>query len=126
MAKEGKSMTLTIRIDAQRATLTQTISSQGTTATITLQGDYSVSRDYVLYGFVTGIDVSEELGDPDQVSKMAALALDQTFAIRYRVDENSLTIRDIKAGGVDDKNRADLQVLAGRYKKKAGGKEEKW
>jgi RNA polymerase sigma factor (sigma-70 family) len=125
-AKEGN-LTLTLRIDAHRVTLTLTAAQQGKTAKVfTLDGDYSVSRDYVLYGFVTGIDVSEGVDDPDKVGKEAARFLDQPFAIRYRVEEGALTIRDIKAGGLhDDAGREELQMLAGRYKKKGAGKEDK-
>jgi RNA polymerase sigma factor (sigma-70 family) len=126
IAKEGATMALTIRVDAHRVMLTQTITHQGKTVKVfTLEGDYSVSRDYVLYGFVTGIDLGEGVDDPEKVGKEAAQFLDQPFAIRYRVEGSSLTIRDIKAGGLTDGDRGELQILAGRYKKKDAGKEEK-
>jgi RNA polymerase sigma factor (sigma-70 family) len=116
--KEGISLTLTLRIDAHRVSLTQTTTGGGKAVKATLEGDYSVSRDYVLYGFVTAVDVAEGV-DADEAGKMQAQILDQPFAVRYRMDANSLTIRDIKLGGVPDKERDGLQVLAGRYKKKA-------
>jgi RNA polymerase sigma factor (sigma-70 family) len=117
VGKDGGSLTLTIRVDAQRVSLSQSITDKGKTIKATLEGDYSVSRDYVLYGFVTGIDVTEGV-EPDEAAKGQAQILDQPFAVRYRVDGNALTIRDIKLGGVKDNDQEGLQMLAGRYKKK--------
>ena len=116
--KEGGSVTLTIRVDAHRVTLTQTESENGRTTKATLEGDYSVSRDYVLYGFVTSVDVADGV-NADEAAKFQAQILDQPFAVRYRLDANALTIRDVKVGGVGDNDRDQLQLLAGRYKKKA-------
>jgi RNA polymerase sigma factor (sigma-70 family) len=121
--KEGTSVTLTIRIDAHRVSLTQTTAAGGKAMKATLEGDYSVSRDYVLYGFVTGLDVADGV-DAEEAANFQAKILDQPFAVRYRLDGNSLTIRDIKVGGVAENEREGLQVLAGRYKKKLPAKEE--
>jgi RNA polymerase sigma factor (sigma-70 family) len=120
VAKEGGSITLTIRVDAHRVSLTQSVLDKGKAMKATLEGDYSVSRDYVLYGFVTGVDLPEnaEGQEVDELGKMQAHILDQPFSVRYRLDGNSLTIRDIKVGGVPDNEREALQILAGRYKKK--------
>jgi hypothetical protein len=121
VTKEGGSVTLTIRVDAHRVSLTQSVQDKGRPLKATLEGDYSVSRDYVLYGFVTGVDLPEhsaEGPDVDELGKTQAHILDQPFSVRYRLDGNSLTIRDIKVGGVPDNEREGLQILAGRYKKK--------
>jgi RNA polymerase sigma factor (sigma-70 family) len=124
VGKEGGSITLTIRVDAQRVTLTQSMTDKGKTIKATIEGDYSVSRDYVLYGFVTGIDVSEGI-EPEEAAKGQAAILDQPFCVRYRLDANALTLRDIKLGGVKDNDQDGLQMLAGRYKKKvAAAKDE--
>jgi hypothetical protein len=98
--------------------LTQSIGADGKTLKATLEGDYSVSRDYVLYGFVTGVDMPEGGEGGDDTGKTQAQVLDQPFAVRYRLDADALTIRDVRAGGVSDKDRQELQILAGRYKKK--------
>jgi RNA polymerase sigma factor (sigma-70 family) len=116
-AKNGAACTITIRIDAHRVSLTQSIGADGKTLKATLEGDYSVSRDYVLYGFVTGVDMPEG-GEGDDSGKTQAQVLDQPFSVRYRLDANALTIRDVRAGGVNEKDRQELQILAGRYKKK--------
>ncbi len=117
-AKNGNTFAVTIRVDAHRISLTQSTVENGKTIKLTIEGDYSVSRDYVLYGFVTGIDMPES-GDVPDGGKMQAQVLDQPFAVRYRLDSNALTIRDIRVGGVSDAEREDLQAVAGRYKKKA-------
>jgi RNA polymerase sigma factor (sigma-70 family) len=117
-AKNGASITLTIRIDAHRIRLTQTGVADGKSMKLGIEGDYSVSRDYVLYGFVTGVDMPEGGEGGDDSGKTQALVLDQPFAVRYRLDADALTIRDVRAGGISDKDRQELQILAGRYKKK--------
>jgi RNA polymerase sigma factor (sigma-70 family) len=123
-SKEGLTVTLTVRIDAHRVSLTQTVADKAKTIKATVEGDYSVSRDYVLYGFVTGLDVAEGV-DAEEAGKFQAQILDQPFAVRFRLDADSLTFRDIKVGGVKDSDREGLQMLAGRYKKKgAAAKDE--
>jgi RNA polymerase sigma factor (sigma-70 family) len=118
VGKDGISTTLTLRIDADRIRLTQTITGKEGGMTGMVEGDYSVSRDYVLYGFVTGIDIPPEVAGND-TGKLQGSVLDQPFAFRYRVEADALTIRDIRLGGVKDSDLDEVQLLAGRYKKKA-------
>ena len=71
--------------------------------TTTVDADYSVSRDGILFGVV--IFAEKDLGsDEDREVKS-----DLPFCCRYRVDGDELTIRD---GKITD---GDLDKLAGRY-----------
>jgi RNA polymerase sigma factor (sigma-70 family) len=118
-------VTVTIRIGADRISVSGTATEggeKGRAETILVEGDYSVSRDYVLYGFVTLAEVGA--GTEGNSLKEQMAILDQPFSLRYRADDHSLTIRDIKVAGLERKLE-DLQVLCGRYKKKELGKEER-
>jgi hypothetical protein len=71
---------------------------------------------------------AENLDNSDTLA-LAARLPDQPFSARYRVDGTTLTIKDVKFGGVglnDMKNNdmAELLLVVGRYKKKSGAGEE--
>ncbi len=95
--KEGRFL-LTIKEDCLHIRFEK--SNDGTT---TVDADYSVSRDGILFGVV--IFAEKDLGsDEDREVKS-----DLPFCCRYRVDGDELTIRD---GKITD---GDLDKLAGRY-----------
>jgi hypothetical protein len=72
-------------------------------AMTTVDADYSVSRDGILFGVV--IFAEKDLGS-DEGSEVKS---DLPFCVRYRVDGDELTIRDGKI------SEGDLDKLAGRY-----------
>jgi RNA polymerase sigma factor (sigma-70 family) len=97
--------------------------------------DYSVTRDGVLYGIITGIDVQGgPAGDFKEMGEFqVALSrlVDQPFSIRYRVDDGVLTVKDVKFGSLGLKGEKDeldeLKIMAvGRYKQSGAGKERPW
>jgi RNA polymerase sigma factor (sigma-70 family) len=118
---------VTLRIEADRIYGTYTYSGIEKDAKITfvLDADYSVTKDNVLYGVLTGGDV-EGTGDKAAKDEIAQAALgitsvsDCPFSFRYRVDGNVLSVRDPKFGGIDAATKDNgLQVLLqGRWKKK--------
>jgi hypothetical protein len=97
------------------------------------EADYSVTKDLVLYGVITSIDVPGiDLGkgkDEDLAKELLKISslIDHPFSIRYRVDDNVLTIKDVNFGGLvgladgergENKSTEMKWVVVGRYKKK--------
>lgn len=86
---------------------------------VTLEADYSISRDGVVFGYISSIDVAAP--HSDDVHTVEGLP----FSFRYRVDEKVMTIRDVKvqppsAVRATDKDRPRIEMLemlfgAGRY-----------
>jgi hypothetical protein len=89
--------------------------------TISLDADYSVNPEGIVYGLVTGIDAD----DPDLAADLQILA-GHTFAARCRVDGDTLSIRDVKYLGIDattedaDELTASVLLAAGRYQRDDG------
>lgn len=68
--------------------------------TVTIDGDYSINPDGIVYGVVTcaditGVGLGEEAGE---LAFMASAATDTPFAFRCRTDDDAVSIRDIKFG----------------------------
>jgi hypothetical protein len=93
------------------------------TLTVTADADYSVNRDGVLYGVITGFDC-----DHPEAAVYQSLA-GHTFSARCRVDGGVLAVRDVKflGSGVlfqgnDDGASMIVLGVAGRYEKDDGSK----
>jgi RNA polymerase sigma factor (sigma-70 family) len=121
---------ITLRFDADHLYGTAMLADKDKKITFSLDADYSVTRDSVLYGVITGADVpgAENL-DNGEALALAAQLPDQPFSARYRVDGTMLTIKDVKFGGVglkatNNNEMAELLFVVGRYKKKSGAGEE--
>ena len=94
-----------------------------------LEADFSITKDDVLYGVVTSADASTsgKFCDPQELNEAKRDSLkfiNQPFAVRYRVDENVLTITDYKFMGIDVHDRKKWEehatTILGRYEKKSG------
>jgi RNA polymerase sigma factor (sigma-70 family) len=93
-----------------------------------LEAEYSVTKDGVLYGIVTSVDIDTTpaaVGSPRELANIMLTVnsfIDHPFSMRVRADENALTIKDINFGGltkegnVKDTNEVRAMLL-GRYKK---------
>jgi RNA polymerase sigma factor (sigma-70 family) len=115
---------MTLRIEADHLYGTATILDKGRKMTIQLDGDYSVTRDSLLYGVITGVDVPE---GPEDLQGLENLGMysDQPFSLRYRLDGRTLTLKDLKLGiGVKEGEGQEIRVILGRYKKKAAAAKE--
>ena len=60
--------------------------------------DYSVTKDNVLYGVLTGLDVGGSPQEAAEAEVEANMLLDQPFSFRFRLDDNVLTIKDVRFG----------------------------
>jgi RNA polymerase sigma factor (sigma-70 family) len=132
---DNESLHITLRIDANRLHVSYSgpIGNKDTIKVV-VDGDYSVTRDYVLYGVVTGVDIPEVSGKGQGNNVADALTygyllMDHPFSVRYRLDENVLTVKAVNLGlnGLDGNNKNqndELQLLCGQYKKKGATKDE--
>lgn len=75
-------------------------------------GDYHLTKDSMLYGIITSAEIvispenSEEQVEADQAIQEF---FDQPFALRYRLDEDALTIKDFKFGHLADGSANELK-----------------
>jgi RNA polymerase sigma factor (sigma-70 family) len=95
-----------LKFDADRLVATNIVSTENGRVSVTIEADYSISRDGVVFGYITGIDVS------DGTDNLAGY-VDQPFSFRFRADDEVLTVKDVKVAS----KAADDAVLfvAGRY-----------
>jgi RNA polymerase sigma factor (sigma-70 family) len=131
---------VSLRIKTERLTGTVDMTvEKGARISFVFDADYSVTRDGVLYGIISGIDTQGAAAagafeDMGKVQFALSRMIDQPFSIRYRVDDGILTVKDVKFGTLglkdekDDPDLAELKIMAvGRYKQAgAGGKERPW
>ncbi len=87
-----------------------------------VDADYSVTKDSVRYGVVTGIE-SEGTGDEAARQSLELTQfLDHPFSLRYRVDGNVLTVKSVNLGTESARNGRkpddEALLLLGRWKKK--------
>ena len=114
---------LTLRIEADRIYGTISAREKDIKLETSLDADYSVTKDNVLYGVVTGGDaegMGDEAGQKATVEATASIQklVDYPFSFRYRVDGNVLLVKDLKYGGIQPAaDKSDLAALQGRWKK---------
>jgi RNA polymerase sigma factor (sigma-70 family) len=121
-------ITLRVEADHVSATATGADKEQGSKVTYLFDADYSVTRDSVLFGVITGAEIT---GNKLEEEGQVALLVDQPFSLRLRLDDNVLTIKDLKFMNSLNNNNDEIQdirpLLLGRNKKKAAaGKETTW
>jgi len=113
---------------------------------IKMESEFSLAADGLLYGVITGVEVDSEslqkaftnpllikqMGDIGSFAMFAPMLemaggvlMDQAFSMRFRVDADSLSLKDIKIAGLDLASRfigplgaIYPAVTNGRFKKK--------
>jgi RNA polymerase sigma factor (sigma-70 family) len=116
---------MTLRIEEDHLYGTLTMVEKGAKMTLVVDADYSVTRDSLLYGVITAVDVPDLTSA--EVSHDAELGLysDQPFSMRYRLDGNTLTLKDLKLGiGTKPEDMKEFRMILGRYKRKARAAKE--
>jgi hypothetical protein len=114
---------ITLHVDGDRLSGTFRTTEGGKVLYLSLRGDYSVTKDSVLYGVITDLELKE--GGEKKVEESYTF-IDQPFSARYRVDGAVLIVKDLRFGefGLEGKNKnSELSLLLGRYKKKQGAAE---
>jgi hypothetical protein len=68
-----------------------------------IAADYHLTKDSMLYGIITSAEINLTPNSAEDWKEGAAFAqelFDQPFAIRYRLDEGVLTVKDFKMGPI--------------------------
>jgi RNA polymerase sigma factor (sigma-70 family) len=97
--------------------------------TVMIDGDYTMNRESMVYGIITSADVTGPFDEEEalEVGLMASAATDMPFAFRVRVDDESVTIKDIKFGpfgspafneafGGQGEGMEVIMLITGKYK----------
>jgi hypothetical protein len=99
-------------------------------AMVTFRADYSVTKDSLIYGVVTTVDMKvtgKKKVEAEELLKLGetcAAFQDQPFSMRYRVDGNELILRDLKlhvqmeGGSSDGLDGKKLAIGMGRFTRK--------
>jgi hypothetical protein len=90
----------TLTFTENRLHIYATVNVEKVSVTFTADADYSMNRESMVYGIITGVDVLNA-GGSEAVAGLAATAAllsDIPFAFRVRVEDDAITIKDIKVG----------------------------
>jgi hypothetical protein len=119
--REAGPFHITLRVDGDRVSVSASGTDKNERVTYAFDADYSVTRDSVLFGVITGSEIS---GTSPPLEE--SMLLDHPFSFRFRLDEGTLTIKDLKFMSSFDKDEfKDIRpYILGRYKKKASTSKE--
>jgi hypothetical protein len=119
----------TITFTENRIRVVATVRIDKAPFTVTIDGDYTMNRESMVYGIITSADVTGPFDEEEalEVGLMASAATDMPFAFRVRVDDDAVTIKDIKFGpfgspafnelfGGKDEGLEVMMLVTGKYK----------
>jgi hypothetical protein len=115
---------MTLKIDEDRLTVVSEQAGGNQRVTITAEADYAINKESTLYGVITSVDVDGTIPEKDLLTYEQA-GIGQPFAVRFRLDGDSLTLKDFRGFGigVDSHNNdlaAQVAIFLGRYAKADG------
>jgi len=95
--------------------------------TVRLSADYAVSPDGVIFGHITGADfvlpalLKKMDGNAKELASFIRGFEDEPFSVRYRIDENRLSIRDARVRALGEPNtkfndETFRAILTGEFK----------
>lgn len=90
----------TVTFSENRLRVTAQVHVENVSFTATADADYSVNRESLVYGVITGVDVTTP-ADGDAAAEIALLAgaaNDIPFSFRIRVEDDAILIKDLKVG----------------------------
>jgi RNA polymerase sigma factor (sigma-70 family) len=108
---------VTLRVEPDRLFGTFVVKENDQKFTCVVEADYSVTKDSVLYGVITGV---ENPGNAKAELELNQF-VDVPFSAHFRVDDSILTIKNLKFIELDGngKNGEAGAIIQGRYKKKS-------
>lgn len=98
---------------------------KGALVTITVTAHYTITKDGLVYGAITGADVDVKptsKGDPNLGMELAELSLslqelaDRPFSFRTKATSAGLMVSQLKAASFEGISGKDLMILGGLYK----------
>ncbi|MBY0230068.1 MAG: hypothetical protein K2W96_12370 [Gemmataceae bacterium] len=120
--REYGSARMTLRVEMRSLVGTLVVQEKGQKVACELRADYSTTKDSILYGVVTNVSMAAEKKDADAAKEEMALQkdlMDWPFSIRFRVDGDTLTIKDVKAAFPAERKELNENagLLVGSYKR---------
>ncbi|MDB5309555.1 MAG: sigW 3 [Gemmataceae bacterium] len=122
----------TLTFTENRLHLVATVRIDKVSFTVSADADYTMNRESMVYGIITGADVSGpfDADEGAEIALIAGAATDMPFAFRVRADEDAITIKDIKFGpfgspllaevfggkGEDKQLLLITSIIGGKYK----------
>jgi RNA polymerase sigma factor (sigma-70 family) len=108
----------TLTFTENRLHIHATVSVEKFSITVSADADYSMNRESMVYGIITGVDVLNAGGieAAAEFGAMAALVTDMPFAFRVRVEDDAITVKDIKIGPFGSPLFAELMGKGGDAK----------
>ncbi len=108
---------ITATFDEDRLTATAEFPDSGERVTLTIDADYSINKESVAFGVITGVECSATNQEPGAAWQQL---VGQPFAFGFRADGEVLAVKDVRFAAV---NRADgsnqlggaLAAIQGRY-----------
>jgi hypothetical protein len=114
---------MVLTVERDRLSMRAVVQEEKEKYTIVGEAEYSVTKDGILYGVVTSVGAPE---NAEEEIDLAQLCIDRAFSVRYRVDGDVLTVKEVYVGLGDDKNTRDDETvyLIGRWKRKGTAERE--
>ena len=101
-----------------------TIRIEKATFTLTADADYTLNRESMVYGIITGIDLSGGGFSEEEAATVASCLTavnDTPFSFRIRVEDDAIMIKDIKWGGIGAPLFTQLFAEGGNLKETLNG-----
>lgn len=115
-AGDKRKAQINIHIDDERVAFTIVATYGGDPVTTTIQADYSVNKESLLYGVVTSADTQLPEGANAPPLGVTWPEEDQLFSFRFRVDGDTLTVKDVRFPGLSKEAAEDMaNTFGGRY-----------
>src|SRR5262249_43597672 len=90
----------TLTFTEDRLRIVASISIDKLALTVTADADYSMNRESMVYGIITGVDVASPLAGDEAAEPwwQAVVVTALPYAIRVRVDDDAIVVKDLKIG----------------------------
>ncbi len=105
VVRDVKPYRISFKFEGNRLWATFQGEIDGMQAECRIAADYHLTKDSMLYGIITSaefVSTAESLEDQMEADKLVKQLFDQPFALRYRLDEDTLTVKDFKIGPITE------------------------
>lgn len=105
VVREVKPYRSSFQFEGNRLLATFQGAVDGMEAECRIAADYHLTKDSMLYGIITSAEcvvAGESPEEQMEADKLIQQLFDQPFALRYRLDENTLTVKDFKIAPISE------------------------